>query len=89
MVVVKNRKVLALVPLPIAGLMSDQPAHVVKGQVEELAKAWRTLGCPLHAPYMTLSMLALPVIPEIRLTNRGLVDVGTCSIASVVSPNPV
>lgn len=89
MVVVKNRKVLALVPLPIAGLMSDQSAHVVKWQVEELAKAWRTLGCPLHAPYMTLSMLALPVIPEIRLTNRGLVDVGTCSIASVVSPNPV
>ncbi|MCL4424067.1 MAG: adenine deaminase [Firmicutes bacterium] len=74
MVAVKDGKILALVPLPIAGLMSDQPAVVVAEQVRHLEGAWRELGCRLASPFMTMALLALPVLPELRLTNRGLVD---------------
>ena len=77
MVVVKNGRVLALLKLPIGGLMSDKPVQEVSTQVEEIARAWKTLGCPLESPFMTMSLLALPVIPSLRLTNRGLVDVQT------------
>ena len=74
MVAVRDGRVLALVPLPIAGLMSQEPVEVVNEQVQELATAWRDLGCDLESPFMTMSIVALPVIPELRITNRGLVD---------------
>ena len=74
MVAVRDEKVLALVPLPVAGLMSEEPVEVVNDQVKGLAKAWKDLGCDLESPFMTMSILALPVIPELRITNRGLVD---------------
>jgi adenine deaminase len=74
MVVVRDGAVLALVPLPIAGLMSQEPVEVVNEEVQALAKAWQELGCDLPSPFMTMSILALPVIPELRITNRGLVD---------------
>ncbi len=74
MVAVRDGEVLALVPLPIAGLMSQEPLEVVNEQVQALAKAWKELGCDLPSPFMTMSILALPVIPELRITNRGLVD---------------
>lgn len=66
--------VLAEVPLPVAGLMSDQPLSTVSEQVSDLERAWRDLGCDLDSPFMTMSLVALAVIPELRLTNRGLVD---------------
>ncbi|RUT44617.1 adenine deaminase [Paenibacillus anaericanus] len=75
MIVVLDGEVLAAVPMAIAGLMSDQPLETVVQQVSELEAAWKTLGCPLNAPFMTFSLVALPVIPEIRISNRGLVDV--------------
>lgn len=74
MVAVRNGKVLALVPLPIAGLMSDQPVEEVARQVAKLHQAWKELGCRLVSPFMTMALLSLPVLPELRLTNRGLVD---------------
>jgi adenine deaminase len=74
MVAVRDGQVLGLVPLPIAGLMSEQPVEVVNEEVQRLAQAWRELGCDLESPFMTMSILALPVIPELRITNRGLVD---------------
>jgi adenine deaminase len=74
MVAVREGEVLAVVPLPIAGLMSQEPVEIVNEQVQELAKAWKELGCDLVSPFMTMSILALPVIPELRITNRGLVD---------------
>ncbi|MBM7570635.1 adenine deaminase [Aquibacillus albus] len=77
MVVVESGKVLAHVPMPIAGLMSDQPLETVVKQVKQLEAAWKELGCPIHAPFMTFSLIALPVIPEIRITNRGIADVTT------------
>lgn len=75
-VVVAGGEVQAACPLPIAGLMSDQPLEVVAAQVEALTKAARALGCTLPDPLMTMSFLALAVIPSLKLTDRGLVDVG-------------
>ena len=74
MVAVRDGEVLALVSLPIGGLMSQEPVEVVNEQVQALAQAWKELGCDLVSPFMTMSILALPVIPELRITNRGLVD---------------
>lgn len=62
------------VPLPIAGLMSDLPLSEVSARVHELEHAWRELGCDLESPFMTMSLLALAVLPELRVTNRGLDD---------------
>ncbi len=75
MAIAVGDKVLAQVPLPIAGLMSDQPIEVVRAQMDVLLEAVHQLGSPLHDPFMTLSFLALPVIPKIKLTDMGLVDV--------------
>ena len=66
--------VLAEVPLPVAGLMSDQPIDVVSDRVQKLEQAFEALGCTVESPFMTMSLLPLAVIPELRLTNRGLVD---------------
>ena len=73
--VVEGREVKACLPLPIAGLMSLEPAEAVASQMEELKGAARSLGCVPENPFLTLSFLALPVIPELKITDRGLVDV--------------
>lgn len=62
-------------PLPIAGLMSDQPISAVAEQQRTLLAMARRMGCPLADPFMTLSFLALSVIPDLKLTDHGLVDV--------------
>lgn len=74
-VVVAGDEVVAL-PLPIGGLMSDRPLEEVRDGVEALDAAAHDLGCPLEAPLMTMSFLALVVIPELKLSDKGLVDVG-------------
>lgn len=66
---------LAALPLPIAGLMSDEPLDAVAAGAQRVVAAARELGSRLDKPLMTLSFLALPVIPSLRLTDRGLVDV--------------
>jgi adenine deaminase len=73
--VVQNGRVLALLSLPIAGLMSDRPAEEVIAQQRGLLEAARAIGCPHHDPFMPLSFLCLPVIPRLKLTDLGLVDV--------------
>jgi adenine deaminase len=75
LVAVKDGEVLASLALPIAGLMSDQPIGVVAGAMRHLLQVARDLGSSHHHPFMALSFLALPVIPALRLTDRGLVDV--------------
>jgi adenine deaminase len=75
LVVVAEGKVMAELPLPIAGLMSDQPAQGVVDAITKLHQAARELGCTLSAPFMALSFLALPVIPHLKLTDLGLIDV--------------
>ncbi|HPZ08146.1 MAG TPA: adenine deaminase [Candidatus Eremiobacteraeota bacterium] len=78
--VVRDEKVLASLPLPIAGLMSDLPIEVVRDRIKEMTDAAHSMGCILSDPLMTLSFLALPVIPELKLTDKGLVDVAKFSI---------
>jgi adenine deaminase len=72
---VADCRVLASLGLPIAGLLSDEPLEEVVKKVEKLEKVARQLGSTLPSPFATLSFLALPVIPELKLTDLGLVDV--------------
>ncbi len=67
--------VIAALPLPVAGLMSDAPIAETAAGLERLAAAARGLGCTFPEPFMTLSFMALPVIPKLKLTDQGLVDV--------------
>ena len=73
--VVADGKVLASLALPIAGLLSDEPLEIVVGKLERLEQIAKDLGTTLPSPFATLSFLALPVIPKLRLTDLGLVDV--------------
>ena len=74
---VADGKVLAQVPLPIAGLMNDLPAEEMAALVAKLSEAWREMGCAINSPYMTMALIPLACLPELRLTNRGLVDCRT------------
>lgn len=82
-VVVDGGQVLARLPLPVAGLMSDQPAPGVAAAVNEVIGAAYDLGCVLPDPLISLSFMALPVIPELKLTDRGLVDVTAFSLTGL------
>jgi adenine deaminase len=75
LVAVSDGKVLASLPLPIAGLMSETSVAEVNLQLAALHRATKALGCKIPDPFMTLSFLSLPVIPELKLTDKGLVDV--------------
>jgi len=71
-VVVNNGEVLAKLPLPVAGLMSDKDFDFVIKHCEDLNSAVKTLGCTLEDAFMTMGFLALPVIPELKITDKGL-----------------
>jgi adenine deaminase len=71
---------LQMLPLPIAGLMSDQPLATVVERFDALKSLAASWGSTLSHPFMALSFLALPVIPELKLTDLGLVDVSTFSV---------
>jgi adenine deaminase len=75
MVAVEKETILEQLPLPIAGLMSDQPIEVVSEQHHRLIEAARSLGTSLHDPFMAIGFMALPVIPSLKITDLGLVDV--------------
>ncbi|MCC6476257.1 adenine deaminase [bacterium] len=79
-VAVQDGKVLASLPLPVAGLMSDRSARAMTPEIEALHHAVKKMGCPLSAPFMALAFLALPVIPALKLTDKGLVDVNKFSL---------
>jgi adenine deaminase len=74
-VVVKDGKVIGQVELKIGGLMSTEKADVVAGKAETILEGFRACGCTLNNPNMQLSLLALVVIPELRISDKGLVDV--------------
>ncbi|MEO0543126.1 MAG: adenine deaminase [Pseudomonadota bacterium] len=76
-VMISEGRELALVELPIAGLMSDERAEIVAAKAEQLNAAMRQMGCSLNNAYMQHSLLALVVIPELRISDIGLVDVRT------------
>lgn len=71
-VVVKDGKVVARLPLPIAGLISDNDIEYVLQHCEDLNKAVKNLGCSLDDAFMTMGFLSLPVIPELKITDKGL-----------------
>ncbi len=75
-------KVVAELALPIAGLMSDRPFEEVEQGLRRLREAVRGLGTPLHEPFLQMAFLALPVIPHLRITDRGLVDVDRFELVS-------
>jgi adenine deaminase len=75
LVVAADGEVLATVPLPIAGLMSEKSAKELSVEMQDIEQAARDLGCTVSSPFMAMSFLALPVIPRLKLTDKGLVDV--------------
>jgi adenine deaminase len=77
---VSDGKVIASLPLPIAGLMAKVSVAEVNKQLENLLRAARSLGCKIPDPFMVLSFLSLPVIPELKITDKGLVDVNQFKI---------
>jgi adenine deaminase len=83
-VVVKDGKVIGQVELKIAGLMSNERADVVAQKTETILEGFRACGCRLNNPNMQLSLLALVVIPELRISDKGLVDVTKFNFVPVV-----
>ena len=69
-----NGQVLEALPLPVAGLMSDRSAEFVREKQKRLNEIVKTLGSKIDDPFMAMSFLTLPPIPEIRITDRGLID---------------
>ena len=82
-VIVQNGEVLGCVPLPLAGLMNPKPAEEMNALVENLGKAWKQIGCDIQSPFMTMALIPLACLPELRLTNRGLVDCTTFSFTDL------
>ena len=82
--VVRGGKVTASVALPVAGLMSDKRAPVVAAETTRLKRAWRAAGCTL--PYMGFNLIPLSVIPEIRITDKGLVTVPETRVIPLFEP---
>jgi adenine deaminase len=72
-----------ILPLPIAGLMSEEGGFIVAEKYRKLNSMARGMGCTLSAPFMTLSFMALPVIPELKITDKGLFDYETFKFIEV------
>ena len=85
--VVSRNKTLAKTPLEVAGLMSKEPLETLVDQLNHIKQAARDLGCKIAEPFMTLSFLALPVVPELKLTDKGLVDVNRFEIVPLFLEN--
>ena len=82
--VVVDEKVKAYLPLPVGGIVSDKPGPEVSPMIETLKQEAAKIGCVLNEPFITLSFMSLPVIPEIKVTNKGVVDVLKHKIVSPV-----
>ncbi len=83
-VVVKNGEVIGLVELNIAGLMSTERAEIVAQKIANILEGFRACGCTINSPNMQLSLLALVVIPELRISDKGLIDVNHFEFLPVV-----
>ena len=82
-VIVENGKVLEKLPLPIAGLISDKSAGFVMDKIKSLAAKSKQLCCNLEDPFMQMAFLSLPVIPDIKITDKGLIDVNKFEITNL------
>jgi len=74
MIVVRNQEILGLVELPVAGLMSTEDVETVSEKVRKLAEGWRQIGRKMVSPFMTMALLSLSVLPELRITDQGIID---------------
>ena len=74
-VVIENGKTLAKLELPIAGLISDKSSEEVISQLQVLNEAVKRIHCKIKDPFMSMAFLSLPVIPELKITDKGLIDV--------------
>lgn len=83
-VVVAGGRVLARVRLPLAGLMSLEPVERVAAELGRLHQAAKNLGVKLRAPFASLSFLSLPVVPELKITDKGLVDVKQMELVNLI-----
>jgi adenine deaminase len=83
-VVISRGEILGEVQLPIAGLISSAPAEQVARQAESVLEGFRACGCRLNNPNMQMSLLGLVVIPELRISDLGLVDVRRFQIIDVL-----
>ncbi len=88
-VAVAGGRVKASLPLPIAGLMTDEPIKNVYKNLKALRKAAHDLGCKLEEPFLQMAFLCLPVIPTLKITDRGLVDVDKFDFVSVAVAAPL
>lgn len=84
LVAVMDGKVLSVVPLQIAGLMSDKTIEEMSAAIEDMEKTWEEMGSTLPSPFMTMALIPLACLPETRLTNRGLVDCRTFEFIDLV-----
>lgn len=84
-VVVNNGEIISELPLPIAGLMSDKDFDFVVRKCEELNKTAHSIGCVLDDPFMTMAFLSLPVIPELKITDKGVFDTNKFDFVDVFS----
>jgi adenine deaminase len=84
-VVVKDGQIIGEVQLPIAGLISDEPVHVVAQKAATVLQGFQSCGCQLNSPNMQMALLALVVIPELRISDKGLVDVTRFEFIPVIT----
>ena len=88
-VVVNNGEIISELSLPIAGLMSDGDFNYVVEKCEELNKAAASIGCTLNDPFMTMGFLSLPVIPELKITDKGIFDTKKFGFIDIFESAPV
>lgn len=84
-VAVADGKVLALVELPVCGLMNTERVEVVAEKVARARAAWEQMGCAMPSPFMTMGVMSLACVPELRLTNRGYVNCLTFEMESLLA----
>lgn len=82
-IIVENGKTLSHLELPVAGLMSDLPTDEVLEKISNLEKASEKIGCKIADPFMSMAFLSLSVIPEIKITDKGLIDVNKFEITDL------
>lgn len=87
-VVVNNGKVVSKLALPIAGLMSDQPFETVLQECHELKNGVKEIGCKLEDPFMTMAFLSLSVIPDLKITDKGVFDVNAFKFIDIFDTEP-
>lgn len=82
-IIVENGKILSQLELPIAGLISNKPAEEVMAKLQELEQTAADIGCKINDPFMSMAFLSLSVIPEIKITDKGLIDVSKFKVTNL------